>query len=226
MKSFYKYLIEVVVIVFSILAAFGLEAWWEEREEDIERRLMYRSLLADLNADRQMMQNLMSYLKSADSAYTIILSKKNLSEEEVAKSWYYGTDHITAQYAQTSFELYKSSGRIEILNPSIVKEIQGLYVSYERWGVFIDQYLDIVHNQLRPILFEIGYTEESMSEMNISYLHRPLPNSEYARKVIKDMRYKRGIVYQKILAVNIVSSYTRGLDLIGTIVTTLEGELK
>ena len=53
MKTWYKYIIEVLVIVFSILAAFGLEAWWEDKQDGKKLNMLLTVVLSELEENRE-----------------------------------------------------------------------------------------------------------------------------------------------------------------------------
>ena len=75
MKSWKRYLIEFFVIVFSILGAFSLEAWYAEYLEDQIAKEYIQLLVEDLNKSQNEFRQVQSYNNDAEEAIVKLLDQ-------------------------------------------------------------------------------------------------------------------------------------------------------
>ena len=72
--------VEGVAIVASILLAFGIDAWWDERQERAEEREILESLLVEFQANRDQAASVISFHDRAVQSVAVLME---MSEEEI-----------------------------------------------------------------------------------------------------------------------------------------------
>jgi hypothetical protein len=129
-----RLLAEVVVIVLSILMAFGIDAWWDERNERIEEKRILRSLQVEFEANR-------------DEAASVLLVHENglryvgnlmhltedeilaLPDEEVERYVRYFAHPRTFDAVRGSVDTLTSSGKVGILQDGELREALATFVN-------------------------------------------------------------------------------------------------
>lgn len=102
-----KLLVEGVVIVASILMAFAIDAWWNARQQVLEARDQANSVVAELQANRAVLEQQEQFLNHSLSVTRDFLTKLGpepalIDVEEVAKL-------VDGMYSAPTFSLERSA---------------------------------------------------------------------------------------------------------------------
>jgi len=81
-----RLLVEGLVIVVSILLAFAIDAWWEDRQEAEEARLQIERVVAELESNAVLLEDQIGYLDVTTDAAKRFLAKFGPNPDAVEKS--------------------------------------------------------------------------------------------------------------------------------------------
>lgn len=73
MKQWYKYIVEVFIIILSILAAFWLEGWRKNNEEIKFKRKILSELISSIDSDLLQLENIITTQKNAHASAEIVI---------------------------------------------------------------------------------------------------------------------------------------------------------
>jgi len=156
-----RYLIEGVLIVASILLAFGIQAWWDERgDREIEHSLLVE-LQAEFEANRASLQSTAdAYRRTREAAEALTAIGSSDSRPNAdSLAALFGTASSPAHWEAASGALATAvnSGRITLIqNPQLRRRL----VAWD--GVTSDLYadeasrIDVVQRVVRPTLAKFG----------------------------------------------------------------------
>lgn len=133
-EKWHVYLIEMLVIIFSILMAFWLNNWSEDKRERSLEKQYITSLLEDLNADVESLEAAMLFASWQDSCAAriihVLLDKKATVEDTTG----FLEDFQYAGYLgffdphSSTFDDLKSTGNIRLLhNLKLKKKLNAYY---------------------------------------------------------------------------------------------------
>ena len=133
-----RILAESTVIVVSILLAFWIDAWWDERSDTLQERALLTALLDDFHATRdefesvskghaQVFQSMEQLLFWAESG--MVPEESRSKVDQLLGSVFYQN---TFDPAMGAVDTILSSGRLDLLkNPALVAELT-------RWASLVD----------------------------------------------------------------------------------------
>ena len=126
--------IEAAAIVASILLAFAIDAWWDERKERLEEKEILQALYVEFEANREGASFVvLSHELSVQSAARLInLSEGEilaLSVEEVGRYLRYFAAPQTFDAVRGSVDALMSSGRLGILRDRELREAITTFVN-------------------------------------------------------------------------------------------------
>ncbi len=111
------------MIVGSILLAFGIQAWWDERQERIEEREIIERLISDVQADIQGIEQGLSFLPRKEASLRRVDSLLNAPDpgpkdpvmflEDVIYGSQYGWSQAEAQ--RITFDELLGSGGVSLI---------------------------------------------------------------------------------------------------------------
>lgn len=131
MKEFKKYIIEFFVIVFSIIAAFGLERWSDNLNEFDKQVEMIIGLENELTANISAIERMISLDSSTTAGNAIILDFLNNKNQDYdsSLSYYFGRMNTYSLFfpKRIAFETLKSNGLDLIENDTLLGNIVELF---------------------------------------------------------------------------------------------------
>jgi len=154
-----RVLAEGFAIVASILLAFWIQAWWEDRQQGADERYVIESLLADLRQKRSRLQNDRQLTGTIVESGTKLLAAptdQNLSLDSGAVDdlisdllWY----NTSANWESAPMDSLLFGGDIgHISSVALVDKISALQVMMSRAKSSFGNDARFVDNQLRPYL--------------------------------------------------------------------------
>lgn len=133
-----EYIIEALVIVASILGAYALDNWNEERKEEKQEREYLLSMSEDLESQMTIIERQLDFEKTCNSMLNFILDKGvlNLRNENPDTLVLLLNDlrtRTTFQSIDPTFEDLKSTGNIRLISrPGLKKKVIFYYQELER----------------------------------------------------------------------------------------------
>jgi hypothetical protein len=171
-----RILAEGTIIVASILLAFWIDAWWEGRQANATEDVVLQTLLDDLLAKRELLNERNRFVgairESAETLLRISSGKvKSPSEgaidELIGDTWWVSNE---AQWTSAPLESLVASGNLSLIsNPELVQSLEALRVAIER--VKYHSRNDQDFHTRTMTLFMIEHAD--MAQISISMKHRP-----------------------------------------------------
>ena len=134
-----RILAEGTIIVVSILLAFWIDAWWEGRQAKAAEEVVLQTLLDDLLAKRQLLDERNRFVgairESAESLLRISSGTLESPGEEsidelISDVWWVSNE---AQWTSAPLESLAASGDLSLIsNPELVQSLEALRVAIER----------------------------------------------------------------------------------------------
>ena len=151
-------LLQGIVIIASILLAFGANAWWTDRANEIESLEL---VLRDLGDTTEQLQEFSAYsagaFDSALSAY-VALSKRAPYDKNTIRADLLRVDRYTMQLPMSGYTDLLNSGHLSTIgNANLRDSIARFYASAERRQTIIENNNSVyIDGQVVPALFERG----------------------------------------------------------------------
>ena len=119
-KNAKRLLVEVVAIVLSILLAFSIDAWWDERKERADEREVLASLYVEFEANRLEAADVILAHEAAVQSVASLLQMSDdqilaLSEEAVGQHIRFFANPRTFDAVRGTVDALTSSGKLGIL---------------------------------------------------------------------------------------------------------------
>lgn len=171
-----RFMVEFVVIVASILAAFALDAWWNERLEDRQTRARLETLRDEFTATRAQLGRESERLESARAAVAALLPHISPTAPLVA------LDSVT-----TLMDLSFRAATIEVQTGSL----QALLASGELAGIDHPELTALLAAWPAAVADFRTRTQmlENNRELILDYLHDRIPTLQIAAKTGQMERY-------------------------------------
>ena len=230
--SWARVTVEGAVIVVSILLAFGIDAWWDERQDRREEQEALTALRAEfeaLDADFQVMLPFHRILSDGVESLVSLGGSpdRQLSVAQVDSAFRAALSAPTLDPGRGTLDALLSSGRIELIRDA---ELQAALTA---WGRRIEEIRDgqlvirdFVRETLVPYLAEEGVPLTRAyraldPDRPSSSLPMEATTASYAR-VLSDVRFRSLLSYRLEWAEGTVDAYERAADLLDHILALIE----
>ncbi len=137
-RNWKRHAVEIVVIVSSILLAFGIQAWWDENQERGEEQRILTALLEESRVNGEWLGRMIPYHQAQVAAVTVLL---NEAADEVPRISADSVDHLLINLTQWYFPQYERGavdaallgGKLELI------EDDGLRSLLSGWPVQLEK---------------------------------------------------------------------------------------
>jgi competence protein ComGC len=153
--KYFKYAIgEIVLVVIGILIALSINNWNEERKNILNESQLVKNIVEDLRLDsehiNQSLNELTNQLYIIDHLIAKVLNSENELNYDSTELVRYSSDFrpITQQNHAESVSNLKNESNRELL--------QNYFLMEDRVSDIFLEYEDIIHNQIRPYLRDVG----------------------------------------------------------------------
>ena len=152
--------VEGAVIVFSILLAFGIEAWWAERGDRVLEREYLERLLQDQQANREVLARLnrqqTSQLDNARRIYRLVSRGDwdGLDTTAAVVASYLASPSPTPTWVDDTFEELKSTGRIGLIRNAQVRSELLEYYCYLETADYTYELMSTKYRDAVPICWK------------------------------------------------------------------------
>jgi len=199
---------QTVAIVASILLAFGIQAWWEERQQEADELVVLESLLADLIQKKAIFTRDRSYNESILQNSTQLLLAATDGGEELTENdvdslingFIYGNQE--SDWDSAPLNSIFVGGNISIVsNQQLVQELSSLCVSLNRLKLFYRYDHDFMLDYVTPFILD------NVNQKQLTGISKKLPGTEinYAFPVLKiSNRYKHSELLSSVRFQNLL----------------------
>lgn len=167
---------EGTIILVSILLAFWIDAWWDGRQAEAAEEVILQTLLDDLLAKRQLLDDRNSFVGAIrDSAETLLrISSGTLErpdedtiDELISDVWWVSNE---AQWTSAPLESLAASGDLSLISsPHLVQSLEALRVAIERVKFHSRNDQEFHTRIMTPFMIE----HADMAQITARMKHRP-----------------------------------------------------
>ena len=153
--DYLKYAVgEIVLVVIGILIALSINNWNESRKNDLEQALLVKNIIEDLRLDfihinksSEQVSNQMNLID--DLISKIFDEKKKMNYDSI------GLIRFSSDFRPISQRNHSES--VSTLEDDFIRElIQDYFLKEDQVTDIFIEYVDIVHNKIRPYLSNVG----------------------------------------------------------------------
>ena len=153
--DYLKYAVgEIVLVVIGILIALSINNWNESRKNDLEQALLVKNIIEDLRLDfihinksSEQVSNQMNLID--DLISKIFDEKKKINYDSI------GLIRFSSDFRPISQRNHSES--VSTLEDDFIRElIQDYFLKEDQVTDIFIEYVDIVHNKIRPYLSNVG----------------------------------------------------------------------
>ena len=125
-----RVLVESVLIVISILLAFGIQAWWDGRRERVEEQQLLTNLHEELGGARVQVLDAVEYYREAEErgiklAEFALSDNPDVPPDLLALLWSTLVDISSAHFETDVLDGMLASGRLELIGNDELRELLG-----------------------------------------------------------------------------------------------------
>jgi len=192
--SYYKYAFgEIILLVLGILIALSINNWNEERKNNLIEKKLILNIIKDLRLDSiyisQSLIEVNAQKQVVDDIISMSLKKKNIEDYSSIGLLRFSSDFrpITQRNHSVSISNMESD--------DVRENIQNYFIEEDRVLDIFLEYVDIVHNKVRPYLSETGmHNLESIYENKSSVnLKKDVLISQLSNVKFQQILYERRI---------------------------------
>lgn len=167
---------EGVAIVASILLAFAIDAWWDNRQRDESEQIVLQTLLDDLRVKQVLLADMSEFSEAIiESAETLLRAASNteqtLSEDSIDRligdTWWVNNDSL---WDSAPLSQLVAGGNLSLIsNTELVQELAALQVSIERVKYHYRNDGQFHKDVMTPFMI----ANANMAQTTASIRHRP-----------------------------------------------------
>ena len=193
--SYYKYAFgEIILLVLGILIALSINNWNEERKNNLIEKKLILNIIKDLRLDSiyisQSLIEVDAQKKVIDDIISMSLNKKNIEDYSSIGLLRYSSDFRPITQRNHSVSISNMN------NDDVREKIQNYFIEEDRVLDIFLEYVDIVHNKVRPYLSETGmhnlesiYEDKSSANLKKDVLIAQLSNVKF-QQILYERRLK------------------------------------
>lgn len=217
-----EYLLEMVVITAGIIGAFMLNQWKETNDDKEEAQLMLKQLRSNLVQDSVAIHESVQWMERYDSSVVDLQSFNGDIYHRVSMIPVINTTiHVSLNTA--AFDLYTSSGKIELIPDSLSLRLQNHYLLYETWQADQDFFNETIEEGIRPLMTYHIITEETIqSAIAKKGNSMRQSDSQQYELFILDPQLHRYLMFQKIGGRVLGSHFRNGLKEIRNVIEQID----
>lgn len=195
MGDYYKYAVgEIFFVVFGILIALSINNWNEERKSILNEKNIIKNIVEDLKLDSvhiiKSLDQVRSQLNVVDEIIAMSLNKVVIKDYNSIGLLRFSSDF--RPITQKNHSLFISNMK----NEEVREKIQNYFLEEDKVLDIFIEYVDIIHNKVRPFLSETGmhnleslYDENSTVNLKSDVLISQLSNIKF-QQLLYERRLK------------------------------------
>jgi hypothetical protein len=224
-KLNWKYALgELVLIFLGISLAIAFQNWNESRKVNNQKALILQQIRTELLQDKTNLEEVIQAHIELDTAVARVLTGAPLQIARPGIPKINST--VSPELNTTAFDLYKSSGRLELLDEDLGLKIQSLYIMYETWDENMDYFNDLVSNKIRTRIGDFMITEREVQQMKKNKSTNPQMDIKKVRALLNDVELARYLFAHTIASRECKRNYSRGLEKIDEVVAAIDQYLE
>lgn len=193
--SYYKYAFgEIILLVLGILIALSINNWNEERKNNLIEKKLILNIIKDLRLDSiyisQSLIEVDAQKQVIDDIISMSLNKKNIEDYSSIGLLRYSSDFRPITQRNHSVSISNMN------NDDVREKIQNYFIEEDKVLDIFLEYVDIVHNKVRPYLSETGmhnlesiYEDKSRANLKKDVLIAQLSNVKF-QQILYERRLK------------------------------------
>ena len=196
--KYYKYAFgEIVLVVIGILIALSINNWNEARKNRIEQLILINNIIEDLRLDSIHINKSLSEVGNQKRLVDDLISK-SLDKKKQLNYEFIGLLRFSSDFRPISQRNHSVS--VSNLDDEFIRELlQGYFIEEDKVLDIFLEYVDIIHNKIRPYLSETGmHNLESLYKYKDNEsLHVPL-HPEILEEQLKNIKFQQ-LLYERRL---------------------------
>ena len=197
-SKYYKYAFgEIILVVIGILIALSINNWNEARKNRIEQLILINNIIEDLRLDSIHINKSLSEVGNQKRLVDDLISK-SLDKEKKLNYQLIGLLRFSSDFRPISQRNHSVS--VSNLDDEFIRELlQGYFIEEDKVLDIFLEYVDIIHNKIRPYLSETGmHNLESLYKYKDNEsLHVPL-HPEILEEQLKNIKFQQ-LLYERRL---------------------------
>ncbi len=234
--------VEAIAIVISILLAFSIDAWWDEKQNTADERVLLESLLADLKNGKIRLKNDRRFNGAIRDAVVSLINAGNDTESKltaneidklIGDTWWY---NIGNEWDSVSLRAILAGNGTIVSNSDLLKTLEQLDQEISRIRVLYEIDATFHHMTYTPYLINNTYLPQIIQQVEHypgkPELKYPQPHFELSlqqdhRQLIKRKDFQNMMVAKLDRMLDILNNAHRDIDKeLNDSIVMLEAELK
>ena len=197
-SKYYKYAFgEIILVVIGILIALSINNWNEARKNRIEQLILINNIIEDLRLDSIHINKSLIEVGNQKKLVDDLISK-SLDKKKQLNYEFIGLLRFSSDFRPISERNHSVS--VSNLDDEFIRELlQGYFIEEDKVLDIFLEYVDIIHNKIRPYLSETGmHNLESLYKYkDKESLHVPL-HPEILEEQLKNIKFQQ-LLYERRL---------------------------
>ena len=168
--------VEGIAIVASILLAFAIDAWWDDRQREETEQVVLRTLLNDFQGKQILLSDMNTFSEAiVESVETLLMAASStdhaLSEASIDRligdTWWVSNEAV---WDSAPLNQLIAGGNLSVIsNPNLVQQLAELQVAIERVKYHSRNDSEFHENIMTPFMI----SNVNMSQVTTTMRHRP-----------------------------------------------------